>query len=372
MLERAINNSKYLVILLIAFGQIGCNTLVSKEKSGVVLARQAKVWSSTAVVAADLRTVERGDKVDIIESDTTEGERWLRVRLYDKGRTEGWIEARNIMPQDMLDRSVDLYREDSGVQTQAIGQLRASTNVRLSPDRSNADNIMMKLDSGTKFNIIGWKRVPKPKSSESTESDDAPKAGTAPQSGRNKRNNEAPKVPEEENELWYKVHLAKEISPAPAGWIYGKQVELALPPDIIFYRSAREIVAWQKLETDNKQINQSTRNIDSVREAKPGSWVILEKSNSTEPKKLDEPDFDRLFVLGYNSKSEEHYIAYRSPDLVGHLPMSVNTESRPMIVTLRLQGEDNQVKEVKFKIRQNDNEDLKVEAPDLPKIKRKR
>src|SRR5215468_5940523 len=85
------------------------------------------------------------------------------------------------MPQDVLEASKKLAAEDKLVSAQATGQLRASSNLRLSPDRSGNENIMMRLDSGSSFDIIAWKRVPKPKSSETIESDIAPKAGSAQQ-----------------------------------------------------------------------------------------------------------------------------------------------------------------------------------------------
>ena len=107
------------------------------------------------------------------------GERWLHVRTRDAEPVEGWIEARNLISQGMVERSRQLAREDADTPAQATGQLRASTNIRFSPDRSGNDNILMKLESGAKFDIVGWKRVPRPKSSESTESDDVPKAGAA-------------------------------------------------------------------------------------------------------------------------------------------------------------------------------------------------
>jgi hypothetical protein len=147
-----------------------------KKETGVVIARHAQVRSSTAVVAADLVEVNRGDAVDILDStdvqDPSAGEnkeRWYRVRARDESNTEGWIEARNVMSEDVFDRSRKLSDEDKTTQTQANGQLRASTNLRLMPDRSGNDNIVLKLDSGAKFDIVGWKRVPKPKASETTE-----------------------------------------------------------------------------------------------------------------------------------------------------------------------------------------------------------
>src|SRR5437868_13122762 len=154
-----------------------CSTLASRNNTGVVVAHSAQIRSSTAVVAADLLEVNRGDTIDILDSvdvpdtsDNTKKERWFRVRGRDAENTEGWIEARNIMPDDVLAKSRKLADEDKNIQPQATGQLHASSNLRLTPDRSKDDNIMMRLDSGAGFEIIGWTRVPKIKGAESTES----------------------------------------------------------------------------------------------------------------------------------------------------------------------------------------------------------
>src|SRR5215207_9964851 len=155
-----------------------CTTLAGKEESGAVIARRAQVRSSTAIVAADLKEVVRGDELDILDSVTVPdtGERWLHVRTRDAEPVEGWIEARNVISHDMIERSRRLARDDGDIPPQASGQLRASTNIRFSPDRNGTDNILFKLESGSRFDIMGWKRVPRPKSSEMTESDDVPKA----------------------------------------------------------------------------------------------------------------------------------------------------------------------------------------------------
>ena len=179
----------YLLIVLCLTGLlVGCSTLAQRNSTGVVVARRAQIRSSTAVVAADLLQVNRGDQVDILETtdvqdpnDNTKKERWLRVKAHDEDATEGWIEARNVMPDDVLESAKKLAAEDAGIPAQGRGQLRASSNLRLTPDRSGNDNIMMRLDSGSSFDIVGWKRVPKPKSSEAIESDVAPKAGSAQQ-----------------------------------------------------------------------------------------------------------------------------------------------------------------------------------------------
>src|SRR5919202_3548343 len=243
---------KTVLALLLLCAASACTTLAGKEEVGAVIARRAQVRSSTAVVAADLKEVVRGDELDILDSATVPdtGERWLHVRTRDAEPVEGWIEARYVISQEMIERSKQLAREDGDIPAQASGQLRASTNIRFTPDRSGNDNILMKLESGARFDIISWKRVPRPKSAESTESDDAPKAGAVEQgAGKRRREKEEPKEPEEVEELWYKVRLPSSTSPAPAGWVFGKQVELTVPSDIIFYRTGREFVAWQRLDS---------------------------------------------------------------------------------------------------------------------------
>ena len=373
---------KYLAILtLLLVSLSGCNTLARKDNTGVVIANRAQVRSSTAVVAADLLEVNRGDVIEIIEtvdvpdpSAVDKKERWYRVRAQDEATTEGWIEARNVMLQEVLDQSRQLALEDKDIPAQATGQLRAGTNLRLSPDRNGTDNIMMKLDSGSSFEIVGWKRVPAPKISDTTETDDAPKAGSVQQNtGRKRRDADEPKEPQEVNELWYKVRLQPSISPAPSGWINGKQVELTVPSDVIFYRTGREFVAWQRLDEDHDDKSAETKDKDVAKEVKPGSWVILEKSSSTEPRKLDEPDFDRIYVLGYDKYNQEHYTAYRSPDLIGFLPLRIKGKGDNKTFTIRVQGDDGKVNEVEYSVYRDDRGNLKVAAPgEAPKPKKKK
>ena len=99
----------------------GCSTLASRSNTGTVVSRSAQIRSSTAVVAADLLEVSRGDSVDILDSidvpdplDNTKRERWFRVRARDPESTEGWIEARNVMPEEVLSKSRKLADDDKG------------------------------------------------------------------------------------------------------------------------------------------------------------------------------------------------------------------------------------------------------------------
>jgi len=275
------------------------------------------------------------------------------------------------MPDDVLEESKKIAAEDKDIPAQATGQLRASSNLRLTPDRSGNENIMMRLDSGSSFDIISWKRVPKPKSSEAIETDVAPKAGSAqPGSTRAGQQQDNDAEPEDTNELWYKVRLTTATSPAPAGWIYGKQVELAVPSDIIFYRTGREFVAWQRLDGES---NKKASDKDAGQETKPGSWLILEKSSSNQPHGLDEPDFDRIYVLGYDKRNQEHYTAYRSPDLKGYLPARIDGHGDNTTFTVRLQEEEGgPVKEFRYSLYKDGRGVLKVNAPNVSSGGRRR
>lgn len=369
---------KTLLVFSLVLISFGCQTLAKRSSTGVIVARRAQIRSSTAVVAADLLQVNRGDVVDILDStdvtdpsDNLRKERWLRVKARDTDTTEGWIEARNVMPDDVLEESKKLAAEDRDVPAQATGQLRASSNLRLTADRSGNENIMMRLDSGSSFDIISWKRVPKPKASEAIETDVAPKAGSAQQgNARAGQQSDQEKEPEDTNELWYKVKLTTETSPAPAGWIYGKQVELAVPSDIIFYRTGREFVAWQRLDGESR----SAADKDAGREAKPGSWLILEKSSSNQPHGVDEPDFDRIYVLGYDKRNQEHYTAYRSPDVKGYLPAKVEGQGDSKSFTVRVQEEEGAAaKEVRYSLYKDARGVLKINAPNIiPQGRRRR
>ena len=372
--------AKVVAVALLGLMLSGCTTLVTgRSNTGVVVARSAQIRSSTAVVAADLLEVNRGDGVDILDtldvpdpSDNTKKERWYRVRSHEADKVEGWIEARNIMPDKVLENARKLAEDDKGMQAQATGQLHASSNLRLTPDRATNENIMMRLDSGSSFEILGWKRVAK-QGSEPTESDTAPKPGSAvPANNRAVRGDEENPEDQETTELWYKVRLSPSISPAPEGWIFGKQVELTVPSDIIYYRTGREFVAWRRIDDESSEDSSSIKTKDVAKESRPGSWVILERSSSKEPHKLDEPDFDRIYVLGYEKHDQDHYTAYRSPDLEGYLPVRIEGRGSEKTFVVRVKDESGQIVESRYSLYKDDHGVMRVAAPGEVKGRKKK
>jgi hypothetical protein len=162
--------SLLLTILFVALAASGCGVvssavenvtgLVGLNKTGTIIANRAQVRSSYAVVAADLLEVKRGETLEILDELEFEKVRWYRVRAADEDKTEGWIEAQNVITDELLEKSKKLAEEDKDVQPQATGQLRAASNLRLSPEQRD-DNILVKLDNLSNFDIVSWKFVPK-------------------------------------------------------------------------------------------------------------------------------------------------------------------------------------------------------------------
>lgn len=300
--------------------------LVGLNDTGTVIANRAQIRSSYAVVAADLLEVKRGENLDLLEETEFEKVRWYRVRARDEDKTEGWIEAQNLITSKILDKSRKLAEADKDLPAQATGQLRAPSNLRLSPEQ-NDDNLLFKLENGASFEITDWIYVPKPQDDSAT--DDAAYKTDQKQTKKTrnaeveaaKEANEPEKL-DEKYDIWYKARLDPSISPAPAGWLFGRQIELQVPSDIVFYQSnTKKFVTWQRL--DNVAADEKFSSKDATKGTKPGSWVILTRSNLVKAIDGVEPDFDGILILDYDKYNEEHYTAYKSGDLWGVIPVKV-------------------------------------------------
>ena len=91
--------------------------------------------------------------------------------------------------------------------------------------------------------------------------------------------------------------------------------------------------------------------------------MILEKSNLNEANKTNASDFDRIFVLGYDKDRAEHYTAYRSHDIEGYLPLTVEAKGEDKIFTVKMKHED-QLKQAHFRVYTDVRGLLRVEALD--------
>ena len=334
------------------------------DETGTVIAKHAQIRSSYAVVAADLLEVKRGDTLDILDEYQFEKLDWLRVRAHDEDQTEGWIESQNVIKSEDLDKSRQLADEIKDSQAQANGQLRAVSNLRLTPEQ-NDSNILLKLDNGSTFEIVNWKFVPKIQ--EAPDVDDSTNASQKSSvKGKNaeieaaKDKNEPEKM-DEKYDIWYQVRLDPSQSPAPVGWLFGRQVELQVPSEISFYQqNNKKFVTWQRL--DNLDATEKLAGSSDITITKPSSWVILWRTNDSKPIDGIEPDFDGIYVLAYDKYNQEHYSAYRAENVWGRLPLKVEGSGDNKSFTVQLRGTNGKLEEKRFTVVKTGNR-LKVNPP---------
>src|SRR5215213_4974031 len=284
----------FITILIAVFSLSGCGwigdtvggvtSIVGLNETATVIAARTYIRSSYAVVAADLLEVKRGETLDILDETDYDKVHWYRVRAKDEDATEGWIEAQNIIVGTLLEKSRKLAAEDKDLQPQATAQLRAPTKLRLTPEIRD-DNVLLKLekkgDIETTFDVMSWKFVPKAQDDSAEE--EAAKTSTNTTVRRRTRNEEIEAAKQEEKpeeledkyDIWYKVRLDPSVSPAPSGWLFGRQVQLQVPNDILYYQiGQKKFVTWQRLDTVDP-LDKISKDKDSTKVAKPGSWVIL-------------------------------------------------------------------------------------------------
>lgn len=363
-------NRRFLSLVLVAFtslAQLGCGVLdidvLGQNDTATVIAKTAWIRTSYAVVAADLHEVKRGDRLDVIDQMEFEKVFWYRVRANDEARTEGWIEAQHVITSDTLEKSKALAAEFKDRSPQAAGIIRSASNLRAAPDM-NPENILFKLGNNSTFEIMAWKFVPK---QEVPDVDDAPK-------GQQKTGNRAknadieaakegePEKLEEKYDIWYQVRLDPSVSPAPAGWLFGRQVELQVPTDIVFFQqNNRKFVTWQRLDADSaNKVGAGDKTLA------PGSWVILARNSFSKPIDGVEPDFDSIVVLAFDKYEQSYYTVWRSTpgtEMWGRLPLRVEGKGDNKTFTVSLRSPSGEMVDKRF-IVFKDKTRLKVTPPE--------
>jgi hypothetical protein len=353
----------------------GASGFFAAPSKATIIVGKAQIRSSYSVVATDLLEVKRGEKLDILEEADYANEHWFRIRGHDSENTEGWIEARNVITDAVLAKSQALANEDKGVQSQATAQLKSASNLRLAPDL-NPEGILFKLENGANFEVIGWKLVPKIR--EADDVDDAPKPGEQknekPKTARQlKKEEEAQEALDYRYDIWYKVRFDPSVSPAPAGWLFGRQVQLQVPPDIVHFQiGERKFVTWQRLDETDSDTKVNPRDKDAAaKETKAGSWVIFAHSGKAKGEDGNEPDFDSILVIGYDKFDQQHYPVYRSGEVWGKLPLQLEGVGDNKTFTAQIKNANGEMQEMKFIVFKDSAGHIKVTAPpEVPKYEK--
>jgi hypothetical protein len=358
----------FAVLVLVVSLQIGCSLLdtgvFGASDTATVIAKTAQIRTSYSVVAADLLEVKRGDRLDVIDQVEFEKVPWFRVRAHDEAATEGWIEAQNVITSETLAKSKKLAEDFKDQSPQAAGLIRSASNLRSAPDM-NPENVFFKLANGSTFEIMAWKFVPK---EEVPDVDDAPKGQK--KTGKRTKNADIeaskeegePDKIEDKYDVWYQVRLDPSVSPAPAGWLFGRQVELQVPSDIVFFQqNNRKFVTWQRLDADSaNKVGSGDKSLA------PGSWVILARNGYSKPIDGVEPDFDYILVMAFDKYDQSYYTVWKSTpntEVWGRLPLKVDGKGDNKTFTVLLRNSSGQMDEKRFVVFKDKNR-MRVTPPE--------
>ena len=334
----------------------GFTGIVGLSDTATVISKTAQIRTSYAVVAADLLEVQRGEKLDVLDQVEFEKTLWYRVRARDEAKTEGWVEAQHVITSETLEKSLKIAEQFKDLPAQAAGQLRAKSNLRLVPDMST-ENILFKLENGASFQIMDWQFVPKQELPDVDDSSNSRRGGQNQEIAAAREEGEAEKL-DEKYDIWYLVKLDPSVSPAPAGWLFGRQVELSIPSEIVFFQANnRKFVSWQRLDSE-------TAAVTTGRAATPGNWVILTRSNVAKPSDGVEPDFDGILVLAFDKYDQSYYTAWRtSGEVWGLLPLKVEGVGDNKTFSVQLRHPEARMDEKRFVVFK-DKSRLRVTPPE--------
>jgi hypothetical protein len=131
-----------------------------------------------------------------------------------------------------------------------------------------------------------------------------------------------------------------------------------IPSEIVFFQSNnRKYVAWQRLDSE-------LASVSSGRNATPGNWVILTRSNNVKAVDGVEPDFDGISVMAFDKYEQSYYTAWRtSGEVWGTVPMRVEGQGDNKTFTVQLRHPEGRMEDKRFVVFR-DKSRIKVTPPE--------
>ena len=295
-MKRLVNCLKFYscaaIILSLPALMASCSHGSAQDEKAFVVPERLRLKSSTAQVARSVGELRSGDQVTVVDrANAEDGEGWSKVE--GPNGELGWIRSLTLVRREIVEKSRQIAAEIKDIPTQAVGKSKATLKLRLSPDRSDDDNVATSLPLGTEFEIVARERKPRPTRIE----------------GKGEAKEESEDNVRYDN--WYKVRL-KDSAILPAGWIYGDSVALEIPGEIFYFvSSGREIVGWQRIGTATGDDNRSGEH-----------FLVIERKNFGADEKVD---FDRVKVLAYDPATRDYSTPFRE-DVAGRFPVTLKMD----------------------------------------------
>jgi hypothetical protein len=309
----------------------GCSMFGGETKisEGIVTTPKLKLRSSMAAVALDLAEVKRGDRLEILDHSEiktpTQIDEWYKVRTKAKEPVTGYVEAKYVVNQAIVDKSEALYQQSKDLPSQGQGRLKVQTRLRLDP----AGDVATRLSRGSKVDIVGKARTTiRPEKVLSSQDSD-----------------EDSEEPEAKTTLWYQVRL-QDTEVLRAGWVGAQQVALDVPEEILHLEGeGRRFTGWIVFDQSKDKKGNLKNN-----------YIGLMKRLDTE----GPIDFTRIWVLSYSPDEGRYTGAYIEDGLRGVLPVTLGIGSGRKGFTIRELDESGKPVAVEYEALRPDASHLKI------------
>ncbi len=278
-----------------------------------VSAPQVPLRDQVAAVYKKTGAVKNGDRVEVLERQ----KRFVRVRAADG--TEGWIEQRHLVTQQVYAAFEKLSQQNQDDPVQARGTTRNDTNIHVEPGRESEHLYL--LPAGEKVAIL---------TRATAEKQLAAPTGALPGTTGERLKPVTPLM-----EDWWLVRDTQ----GHVGWVLARMVDTDIPLEIAQYAEGQRFIALfvldEMLDGDKKV---------------PQYLALLSESKESLPY-----DYDQVRVFTWNVRRHRYETAYRERHLEGVLPATVGREdfakdgNLPVFI-LRIKDDNGTVVERKYKL----------------------
>ena len=346
-LPRSLPQLRALAALVLVLCAIGCKGRGGRaHEAAYVSAPQTFLRDRVATVYNKVATVKNGERLDVLERTTNR--RFVHVRTASG--TDGWVEQRSLVGEDVFQAFQRLAKENAAAPTQALSTTHTETNLHVAPGR-DADHLYQ-LPQGGKLSVLkrafaekvlpGAAPRPRPASAPTASSDagsekddETPEATAAAEAS-------AKSGPKPILEDWLLVRDAH----GRVGWVLAHLVDFDIPLEIAQYSEGQRMAAFfvlTEVQDQNKENPDATKKV-------PEYLVLF-----TEPKDGQVFDFNQVRVFTWNGKRHRYETAYREHKLNGVLPASVGhadfgKEGSLPTFTLHVRDSEGNVVERKYKL----------------------
>ena len=294
----------------------GCNRKSDRAlEAAYVSAPQVTLRDRVAAVYNKVGLVKNGERVEVLER--SRNGRFVRVRA---GVSEGWMEQRYLVTQQVFDGFQQLAGSHAATPVAAHALTRAELNMHLRPARDGEK--LYQLAQGAKVDLLERASSPRP----------GPPQAAAVQAAKP---GVAAAAPAPIKEDWW---LARDAQ-GHTGWVLGRMLDVDIPLEVAQYAEGQRIIAsfvLNEVQDGDKTVPQ---------------YLVL----MSEPKDGQPFDYNQARVFTWNPKRSHYETAYRERKLDGMLPVRVGRETfgkegtLPFFV-LRVKDEDGNPQERKYKL----------------------